>query len=304
MRFLLFLTLVSCLPVRADLFPKIETSFIVTNAIADPFDYTTADVRVQIQQPDLTTVQLPAFFDGGTTWRARHTPSAPGNYQVLSVSLNGSAVTVNSLQPAAWNVAGPTLSAGFVKVDPANSNRFLTGVDRYYPVGQNVAWDASSAVTVTSVLAKMGGARENWARVWMDHWDGKNLDWPKVGANFGTLSLPVAQKWDAILAAAEQSGVHFQMTLQHHGQYSTNVDPNWNENPYNIANGGFLSTAAQFFTNATAKALTKRKLRYAIARWGYSPSIMAWELFNEVQFTEAAQSGQWSIVGAWHDEMA
>ena len=31
---------------------------------------------------------------------------------------------------------------------------------------------------------------------------------------------------------------------------------------------------------------------------------MAWELFNEVQFTQAAQNGQWSIVGAWHDEMA
>ena len=137
----------------------------------------------------------------------------------------------------------------------------------------------------------------------MDNWDGKNLDWPKPGA-FGQLSLSVAQKWDGIVAAAEQSGICFQMTLQHHGQYSSSVDPQWSGNPYNTANGGFLSNATQFFTNATAKALTKRKLRYAVARWGYSPAVMAWELFNEVQFTDAAQVGQWSIIGAWHDEMA
>jgi hypothetical protein len=31
---------------------------------------------------------------------------------------------------------------------------------------------------------------------------------------------------------------------------------------------------------------------------------MGWELFNEVQFTDAAQNGQWTNVAAWHDEMA
>jgi len=100
----------------------------------------------------------------------------------------------------------------------------------------------------------------------MNDWDGKNLDWPKPGP-FGQLNLSVAQKWDAIVSAAEQSGVFFQMTLQHHGQYSSSVDPQWNANPYNTANGGFLTNPAQFFTNVTAKALTKRKLRYAVARW-------------------------------------
>ena len=90
------------------------------------------------------------------------------------------------------------------------------------------------------------------------------------------------------------------MTLQHHGQYSTTVDPNWPQNPFNTANGGFLSDPKQFFTDTTAKALTKRKYRYIVARWGYSPAVMAWELFNEVQFTDAAQNGQWANVAAWH----
>ena len=159
----------------------------------------------------------------------------------------------------------------------------------------------------------MGAAHENWSRVWMTHfydWQGLglNLDWPKVNNTFGQLSLPNARNWDAIVAAADQAGIHFQMTLQHHGQYSsTNVsktDPNWEQNPYNTANGGFLSASTNFFTDPEARSLTKRKLRYIVARWGYSPSIMAFELFNEVQFTDAAQLNMWNNIEAWHNEMA
>jgi hypothetical protein len=159
----------------------------------------------------------------------------------------------------------------------------------------------------------MGAAHENWSRVWMTHfYDGQglglNLDWPKVNNTFGQLSLNNARNWDAIVSAADQAGIHFQMTLQYHGQYSStngrNVNPNWEQNPYNVANGGFLSNATNFFTDTTAKSLTKRKLRYIVARWGYSPAILAFELFNEVQYTDAGGAGQWANIEAWHNEMA
>lgn len=288
-----------------ELYPKIEASFAVTNLASDPFDYVATDVRVQITQPDSMVVSLPAFFDGGTLWRVRHSPPLAGLYQVTGITLNGLLIPVSNLQPGSWNVQGVPSSSGFVRVDPSNTNRFITANGRrYFPLGQNLAWDTSAATNVVGLMAKLGASHENWSRVWMDHWDGKNLDWPKVGSTFGTLSLTVARKWDAIVSAAEQSGVSFQMTLQHHGQYSTSTDPNWPQNPYNTTNGGFLSDPKLFFTDATARALTKRKLRYAVARWGYSPAIMGWELFNEVQFTDAAQNGQWTNVAAWHDEMA
>ena len=63
-------------------YPKIEASFNITNLTTDPFDYTVTDVRVQILQPDNSTVLLPAFFDGGTTWRVRHTPTLAGVYSI------------------------------------------------------------------------------------------------------------------------------------------------------------------------------------------------------------------------------
>jgi hypothetical protein len=292
-------------------YPKIEASFNITNLTTDPFDYTVTDVRVQILQPDNSTVLLPAFFDGGTTWRVRHTPALAGIYSVLGVTMNGSPLSVASLQPASWTIAGPPTDAGFIRVDPSNPRRFITANGkRFFPRGEDVAWDAGN-YTVTNIFWRMGAAHENWSRVWMDHWDGKNLDWPAYGPTLppGQLNLTVAQKWDGIVAAAEQAGVHFQMTLQHHGQYSTTVDSNWAQNPYNTNNtvgstNGFLTSPVQFFTDATAMALTKRKLRYAAARWGYSTSIMAWELFNEVQFTDAGQTGQWGIIQSWHTNMA
>jgi hypothetical protein len=295
----------SCLAEMAA-YPRLEASFTISGLATDPFDYAATDVKVKIAGPDNTTNTLPAFFDGGSTWRVRYTPMAQGTFALTAVTLNGFPVSVGGLQPSSWNVTGQPFSPGFVRLDPSNPQRFITSNGRrFYPIGHNVAWWSSNAATnIPGAFAEMGAAGENWSRVWMDHfYESKNLEWPKAG-NFGTFSLTVAQRWDAIVAGAERSGIAFQMTIQHHGQYSSTVDPNWAQNPYNTANGGFLSSAPQFFTDATAKELTKRKLRYLIARWGYSPAIMAWELFNEVQFTDAAQNGQWTNVIAWHDEMA
>jgi hypothetical protein len=297
----------------AGTYPKIEASFSVSVPIADPFNYTN-DVRVQIVQPDATLISLPAFYDGGTTWRVRHTPTLAGTFTISSITLNGSLVAYNNLQPATWTVTGFPSSPGFVRVDPANPRRLMTSDGRrFFPVGHNVAWSSPSS-DILAILPKMGAAHENWTRVWMtDFYNngttlGLNLDWPKVNNTFGQLSLTNALHWDAIIAAAQQAGIHVQMTLQHHGQYSStngsNVNPEWQTNPYNVANGGFLANATNFFTDPTAMDLTKRKLRYIVARWGYSPNVMAWELFNEVQFTDAAYAGQWANIEAWHNVMA
>src|SRR6476646_10795308 len=85
---------------HAAAWPKIEASFNISSLATDPFDYTVTDVRVQILTPDSATLSLPAFFDGGTTWRVRHTPTNTGVYQVTGVTLNGAPRSVSNLQPA------------------------------------------------------------------------------------------------------------------------------------------------------------------------------------------------------------
>ncbi len=295
-------------------YPKIETSFQLPSIPGDPFDYEQVNVQVTLRKPDGGTVDVPAFFDGGTTWRMRYTPTAPGRYAVAAVKLNRTEAHEEKLEPKEWTVEGEP-QPGFVRIDRGDHSRFVfDNGARYYPLGHNQAWHSDSLPEIPELFQKMHAAGENWSRVWMDHWDGKNLDWPASGkpAKLGDIDLQAAHKWDAIVEAAEKNGIYFQMTLQHHGQYSSqkgyrysnNNNANWESNPYNVKNGGFLQAPEDFFTNPQARALTKRKLYYILARWGYSPSILAWELFNEVEGTDAGNGKLWQDIAMWHREMS
>lgn len=286
-------------------YAAIETAFEWPNFVGDPFDYLVHDVRVRIATPGGEIISLPAFFDGGTTWRARHTPKTSGTYKVVGAFDNGQKLNL-STQTQSWSVnSASALSGAWVRVDAKNARRFtLADGQRFYPFGLNQAWTGSGQKDYEEKFAQLQKTGLNWSRIWMNHWDGKNLDWSQTGQlPLGEINLEAARRWDGIIQSADRHNVYVQIAIQHHGQYSLRVNPNWGENPWNVANGGFLPTPDEFFTHARARELTKRKLRYMVARYGYSPHIMAWELWNEVQFTAAAQDKQWDAVAAWHREM-
>jgi hypothetical protein len=295
-------------------YPMIEASFQLPSVPGDPFDYEQVNVQVTIRKPDNGTVDLPAFYDGDKTWHVRYTPSASGQYSVVTVKLNREIAHEEKLTPKDWNVRGNP-KPGFVRIDHADHTRFVhDDGGRYYPIGQNQAWHSESLPDIPALFDKMHTAGENWSRVWMDHWDGKNLDWPVTGKpdKLGQIDLTVAKRWDTIVQAADKNDIYFQMVLQHHGQYasksgfkySSNTDSNWDENPYNVKNGGFLKSPEAFFSDPQARTLTKRKLYYILSRWGYSPNVMAFELFNEVEGTDAGHGKLYDSIALWHREMS
>ena len=284
-------------------YARLEASFELPGVTGNPFNYLENDVQVGFKRPDGRRAVVPAFFDGESTWRVRFTPDMPGRYRLEAVTLNGRDASPRSLDRREFIVSGKP-SPGFIRVDPKGRMRFVFSDGQpYYPFGCNVAW-SSRTLDVPGHLARLGQAGVNWSRIWMTHFDSRNLDWePRRRLPVGNLSLEAARKWDAIVDAAEQQGIYFQMVLQHHGQYSTRTDSNWRSHPWNKANGGWLDSAAGFFTDPRALALTRAKYRYIVARWGYSPAIMAWELFNEVQYVDAVRT-QPEAVTRWHSEMA
>jgi hypothetical protein len=286
-------------------YPMVEISFQLPDIKGNPFDYKENDVMVTVTGPENTSIILPAFFDGENVWKVRYTPRESGLHKVSGVTLNANPVQPESMKNQTFSVTGKP-DAGFIHVDKASPLEFVYDDGKqYYPVGNDAGWGNGQPGDITDLLQKMGQAGENWSRIWMCAWDNKNLDWGGAADRpLGYLRLDVAKRWDGIVQAADKDGIHFQMVLQHHGQYSTRVNPNWNENPWNKKNGGFLNTPEEFFVNPQAIALTKAKFRYIIARWGYSPSILAWELFNEVQWTDAISNGHKEEVAAWHKTMA
>jgi hypothetical protein len=283
---------------------KFEASFTLPDQTGNPFDPRDNDVDVTFLGPSRRPAVVPAFWDGDR-WRVRYAPTAVGAY-TLSVTRNGPPAHPVDLTAARFRCTA-SADPGFVRRDAQVVQRFVFDDKQpYYPLGMNVAWTGGSAPDYPVYFAQMGAAHMNWARVWMTYWDGKALEWsPDKSKNppRGYFLMDAARRWDMIFDQAAQHGIYIQMVLQHHGQYTNKTDPNWVDNPFNIANGGFLKNPDDFFTDAEARRLTKAKYRYIVARWGYATHLLAFELFNEVQNISEANTHFQDVVD-WHKEMA
>lgn len=293
----------------------VEFSFRVDHdSDENPFS---RDIWAELQAPSGKLLRLPAFYHGAETWTVRARAAEKGNYQFVAaeelidrvpVLLRTSLRNKDRVRVKDTDPLGPAIS-----IDPRTNRTFLDGLGQLYiPFGGNLPWGDSNSPRdfYRRNFAQFADTGLNWTRVWMCHWGQLNLDWvePENGEQppMGTLSLEVAQHWDAIIEAAETNGQRLQVVLQHHGQYTTFNDSDWAVNPWNLDNGGFLSSPKDFFTDPLARKLTRDKYRYIVARWGYSSSILAWELFNEVMWTNSRRgdAADNAAVATWHTEMA
>ncbi len=265
------------------------------------YDFRSNDVRVVFTAADGRREERLAYYDGGS-WRAWLAAERPGSYRAELVR-NGAPAGLPAQEVVLPESA--RLTDGFVRVA---GERFVLDSGRpFFPLGHNLGWHYPDQPGIPEQLRAMGAARMNWSRVWACAWDGKNPFFVRGQPypSAGEMMPEVFSRWDAILAAAEAAGVRIQLVLFHHGLVSTRNDSNWAEHPWNRANGGFLDRPQQFFTDATAKEYQKRWLRHAVARWGHSPAVMPWELFNEVEWVDTAQIDRdWPTIVGWHAEMA
>lgn len=289
----------------------VQFTFQVSNdAGANPF---AREISAEVKLPKGDTLRVPAFYAAPGTYAVRVYAGERGMYRFVrgfDEQKRDTDLKAQLLSPQQIEVLQPN-ARSFVRLDPADPRRFAATDGRvYFPIGANLPWpDAAGTAFYAKYLREFQQRGLNWTRIWMAHWANLNLDWAPTKAPpipVGTLSSEVAAKWDQILSGAEEAGVYVQVVLQHHGQFATLVDPNWTANPWNVANpGGFLKAPSEFFTSDEARRLTKSKYRYIVARWGYSPAVLCWELFNEVQNTDAIRlEHSDAIVAAWHSDLA
>lgn len=294
-------------------YPMLETTFQLPGVTGDPFDYEKTNVQVTLKRADGSNIHIPAFFDGGTTWKMRYTPTAPGVYSVVEVKLNNEIVHESKMDKKEWTVNGSP-KPGFIRKDRGNNTLFVfDSGQRYYPLGHNVAWQTKGLPDYSEIFGKMHTAGENWTSVWLDQRDGKSLDvtYKDKQPQFGAIDLDQAKKWDSILQSAEKNGIYLQLVVEQSSALaskgtvnSSNVHAEWDKNPINSANGGYLKSPDSFFTDPQARTMLKRKLYYMLARWGYSPNILAFDLFHNVQDSDAGYSKHWDDIAMWHREMA
>lgn len=285
-------------------FGKFEAAFTLPDQTGNPFDPTANDIEAVFHGPGHIRQIVPAFWDG-ICWKVRFAPAATGRY-TLGILRDGRVARPIALTTDSF-VCTPSNDPGYIHIDPNDPQRFIFSNGRgYYPIGINQAWTARGLPDYPQMFATMHACGLNWARVWMTFWDDKALDWAakkEDDPTAGRFFLPAARRMDMVMDSAAADGIYIQLVLQHHGQYTAEVDPNWADNPANIANGGYLKEPQDFFTDPKALRLTRAKYRYIVARWGYSTHLFAYELFNEVQNIHEARP-IWPRVVAWHKQMA
>jgi hypothetical protein len=268
----------------------------------NPYDFELNDIRVEFRVKGKEKLEDRAAYWDGKKWNAVILAKGEIDPKSLRVIRNGSPIKGVKVQLEPMMKARKNPRSFIVK---GGKWGFTDEQGKpFWPIGFNLGWQSPNLPDLTQTIKEMGNAGLNWTRIWTNHWDQKNPWWPldrKVEPGF--LDQTNLSRWADLVDACEANGVRFQWVLFHHGQWTTQTNPNWDENPWNTKNGGFLADPKDFFTNPKAKKFAKIWLRYAVARWGHSDSIMAWELFNEVEWVNAIVEKREETVGAWHKEM-
>ncbi len=295
-------------PVNIKAHELFEASFEINTKEKNPFFLSEIRVDALVSSDTIGSVTVPCFYDGRKVWKMRFTPTLPGDYEYRVVMFTPE--QVSEVTFGTFTVSSQQ-KRGFVRLADRESRYFaFSNGESYFPLGENLGWvNPPELSTWLDYLDECEDAGINWIRIWMCPWGMTELVWKDgYGSHHGRpyhgferYNLKNAAMIDGIFQAAEERGIYIQWVINHHGQYSARTNPIWDENPYNTANGGFLDSPEQFFTSDQAKKHYRDRLRYLVARWGYSTHLMAWEFWNEVNLTS---NYHFSAVKSWHEVMS
>jgi hypothetical protein len=242
---------------------------------------------------------------GTPSWRVRFTPVEVGQH-ILTVALRDRSGSVESSpQPfTAVSSGGP----GFIRISPLDGRYFASENGRpYFPIGADVCWAGGRGTfDYDEWLARYGDAGCNYARLWLSpHWSTFALERPgraEDGKGLGQLDLANAWRIDYVLETAAKRGIYLMICIDSYNILRQKDGyPQWDNTPHNAAQGGPLKQPTDFWASAEMDQLYQAKLRYLVARYGYSPHVMSWEFWNEVDITTGYKTAP---AKDWHARMA
>ncbi len=125
------------------------------------------------------------------------------------------------------------------------------------------------------------------------------------GASLPEAMVEHAAALDHAMGLAERHGIYVKLCLEawrgFRGPRSF-VKPGA-AHPYDKRNGGPCEKEMDVFTHPEARRMFRNRLRYCVARWGYSPHILAWEYWNEINCVVGYRGREMDMV-RWSAEMA
>lgn len=162
---------------------------------------------------------------------------------------------------------------------------FVTeGGDPWTPIGQNdaISWpDLAGLFRRRDLPAVEGHLRWLKAhgvtclRLMLEYAHGEHRYIEKPAGHF---PRNMVRLWDDLFELCERVGLHILLT-----PYDTFfMWIRWSRHPYNRKNGGPCSSRRRWLTCPDTREAIKARLAFASDRWGASPALFAWDLWNEM----------------------
>ncbi|MCX7050185.1 MAG: cellulase family glycosylhydrolase [Candidatus Sumerlaeota bacterium] len=182
----------------------------------------------------------------------------------------------------------------FVRVSPRDPRYFELSDGRpFIPIGLNMVhpnrFTSKEGLEDydkwMEALSKNGG---NFIRIWasQDFWDVEH-------EKSGQYDEAKARQFDALLEMARRHGIYVKITLEHFR--SIGGKPAWSDKPiYKVARGGPADNMTDFFKGQPARDLFRKKLDWYANRFGSTPAVFAWELWNEINATQGEGQIEWT----------
>ncbi|CAM3593917.1 cellulase family glycosylhydrolase [Corallococcus sp. ZKHCc1 1396] len=290
-------------------FARFESDFDVPGLTRAPDDVA---VHARFVAPSGREVVVGGFPVEGGGFRVRFTPQEVGEY--------GYRIHADGGQGAREVASGrfvsrPSTRRGFVRRSTVSAHH-LAWEDGtpFLPLGENrfnvydPTWNHGQQ-SAPDYIAGMAARGMNTLRIFIftDCEREEPAPGPQPGClepRPGVFDAQVAARYDAIFAAAEQHGLQVVLTLFAVGFTPGETWKSWEDNPYSTARGGPAAMPDDFFDRPE---LAERRLRYVLARYGASPSLLAVDLLNEPEWDGNVGEATWRpwaerLATTWHAE--
>lgn len=293
---------------RVGLYEKFEITFNLGGNWDNPFDPEQIKVDANFVCPDGKTLIVPGFFYqdyrqnvsgrlvkvGEPVWKIRFTPTLPGEYKYELIAINKGQEARSASKT--FTCISFNANHGFLGISKTNPLylEFSDGTP-FFGVGQDRSQGESRGCYQR--FANNGG---NFNRLFLTNgnFNIEELNLPESGADLGIgkMNQECSYNLDKVLELGEKLHIYHMLTLTNQWTFNSV----WQGHAYNKTNGGVLNSKNEYWTNEEALRYLRNRLRYHIARWGFSTSVFSWDLWNEY----SAMGAPFEIAYKWHQDMA